>query len=205
MVPRWPEKQRKEHLSVKVTKYVLFCFSPTVIVPGLFWCNFLYLVTTAGFVADQLIITWDSKQERVRFCVILFSFIFFLQYSWVRYGFLSSCIFEQWTHRDASCVYISFAVRRIRCSCPLVFMPGLFRRLQGCFSCVACWGAFYVVTFCLFLLFVLLFVFSVSCWSRRCLLSVLLSSPVFPAFLRTCIPVLIWFDSVYILWPRLDS
>ena len=30
-------------------------FSPTVFVPGLFWCNFLYLVTTAGFVADQLI------------------------------------------------------------------------------------------------------------------------------------------------------
>ena len=32
-----------------------FCF-PTVSVPDLFWCNFLYLVTTAGFVADQLII-----------------------------------------------------------------------------------------------------------------------------------------------------
>ena len=28
---------------------------PTVFVPDLFWCNFLYLVTTAGFVADQLI------------------------------------------------------------------------------------------------------------------------------------------------------
>ena len=28
---------------------------PTVFVPNLFWCNFLYLVTTAGFVADQLI------------------------------------------------------------------------------------------------------------------------------------------------------
>ena len=34
--------------------FVLFCF-PTVFVPDLFWCNFLYLVTTAGFVADQLI------------------------------------------------------------------------------------------------------------------------------------------------------
>ena len=33
---------------------VLFCFSPTVFVPVLFWCNFLYLVTTARFVADQL-------------------------------------------------------------------------------------------------------------------------------------------------------
>ena len=30
-------------------------FFPTVLVPDLFWCNFLYLVTTAGFVADQLI------------------------------------------------------------------------------------------------------------------------------------------------------
>ena len=33
----------------------LFFFFPTVFVPDLFWCNFLYLVTTAGFVADQLI------------------------------------------------------------------------------------------------------------------------------------------------------
>ena len=32
-----------------------FSFVPTVFVPDLFWCNFLYLVTTAGFVADQLI------------------------------------------------------------------------------------------------------------------------------------------------------
>ena len=31
----------------------LFSFLPTVFVPDLFWCNFLYLVTTAGFVADQ--------------------------------------------------------------------------------------------------------------------------------------------------------
>ena len=37
--------------------FVLFCFVffPTVFVPDLFWCKFLYLVTTAGFVADQLI------------------------------------------------------------------------------------------------------------------------------------------------------
>ena len=33
---------------------VLFCF-PTVFVPDLFSCYFLYLVTTAGFVVDQLI------------------------------------------------------------------------------------------------------------------------------------------------------
>ena len=32
-----------------------FSFFPTVFVPDLFRCNFLYLVTTAGFVADQLI------------------------------------------------------------------------------------------------------------------------------------------------------
>ena len=34
---------------------LFFSFFPTVSVPDLFWCNFLYLVTTAGFVADQLI------------------------------------------------------------------------------------------------------------------------------------------------------
>ena len=33
----------------------LFFSFPTVFAPNLFWCNFLYLVTTAGFVADQLI------------------------------------------------------------------------------------------------------------------------------------------------------
>ena len=33
----------------------LFFYFPTVFAPNLFWCNFLYLVTTAGFVADQLI------------------------------------------------------------------------------------------------------------------------------------------------------
>ena len=33
----------------------LFFSFPTVFVRNLFWCNFLYLVTTAGFVADQLI------------------------------------------------------------------------------------------------------------------------------------------------------
>ena len=36
--------------------FVSFCFVfPTVFVPDLLWCNFLYLVTTAGFVAGQLI------------------------------------------------------------------------------------------------------------------------------------------------------
>ena len=36
--------------------FILFYFIfPTVFAPNLFWCNFLYLVTTAGFVTDQLI------------------------------------------------------------------------------------------------------------------------------------------------------
>ena len=42
-------------------------FSPIVFVPGLFWCPFLYLVTTAEFVADPLIMR--NKKQRVRFCV----------------------------------------------------------------------------------------------------------------------------------------
>ena len=46
----------------------LFFSFPTVFAPNLFWCNFLYLVTTAGFVADQLMM-WD-RQQRVRLCVI---------------------------------------------------------------------------------------------------------------------------------------
>ena len=34
--------------------FVLLCFVffPTVFVPDMFWCNFLYLVATAGFVAE---------------------------------------------------------------------------------------------------------------------------------------------------------
>ena len=52
---------------VSLSYFVLFF--PTVFVPDLFWCNFLYLVTTAGFVADQLIM--GDKQQRVRLCVIL--------------------------------------------------------------------------------------------------------------------------------------
>ena len=53
----------------------LFYFFPTVSVPDLFWCNFLYLVVTAGFVADQLIMC--DKQQRVRLCVV-FCFVLFL-------------------------------------------------------------------------------------------------------------------------------
>ena len=35
--------------------FFIFYFLPTAFVPDLFRCNLLYLVTTAGFVADQLI------------------------------------------------------------------------------------------------------------------------------------------------------
>ena len=34
-------------------RFLLSAFFPTVFVPGLIWCNSLYLVTTAGLVADQ--------------------------------------------------------------------------------------------------------------------------------------------------------
>ena len=40
--------------SVCLFSFLFFSF-PTVFVPNLFWCNLLYLVTIAGFVADQLI------------------------------------------------------------------------------------------------------------------------------------------------------
>ena len=53
--------------AVCLSYFVLFCF-PTVFVPDLFWCNFLYLVTTAGFVADQLIMR--DKQQRVRLWIL---------------------------------------------------------------------------------------------------------------------------------------
>ena len=39
---------------VCLSYFVLFL--PTVFAPDFFLCNFLYLVTTAGFVADELII-----------------------------------------------------------------------------------------------------------------------------------------------------
>ena len=42
------------HASFCLLSFLFFSFS-TVFVPNLFWCDFLYLVTTAGFVADQLI------------------------------------------------------------------------------------------------------------------------------------------------------
>ena len=39
---------------VCLSYFVLFIF-PTVFVPDLFWCKILYFVSTARFVADQLI------------------------------------------------------------------------------------------------------------------------------------------------------
>ena len=59
-------------------------FFPIMFVPDLFWCNFLYLVNTAGFIADQQLIMRD-KQQRVCATLchfgILFSLVFFLRYS----------------------------------------------------------------------------------------------------------------------------
>ena len=52
-------------------------FSPTVFVPGVFLCDFLYLVAKAGFIADQLIMRDKQQQRGVRFCVILL-FCFYL-------------------------------------------------------------------------------------------------------------------------------
>ena len=61
--------------------FALFCFVffPTVFAPDLFWCKFLYLVTTAGFVADQLIM--QDKQQRGRLRVIFGVLIFNLSSS----------------------------------------------------------------------------------------------------------------------------
>ena len=42
------------HARFLLSAFLFFSF-PTVFAPNLFWCNFLYLVTTAGFVTDQLI------------------------------------------------------------------------------------------------------------------------------------------------------
>ena len=54
-------------------------FFPAMFVLDLFWCNFLYLVTAAGFIADQLIMR--NKQQRVCATLchfgILFSLVFF--------------------------------------------------------------------------------------------------------------------------------
>ena len=71
---------------------LLSFFFPTVFVPDLFWCNFLYLVTTAGFVADQLIMI-NNVCDFVSFFVFCFYVVFFLRYRRARYGFCSSFIF----------------------------------------------------------------------------------------------------------------
>ena len=96
----------------------------------------------------------------------------------------------------------SFSVCRFRCPCPCLHVWVVFLRLQGCLSCVACRGAFYVVAFYLVLLFVLLFAFYVSCSSRRCpLLATFLSVLFCPLSLTFSerIPGLIWFGSVYLV------
>ena len=55
-------------------------FFPTVFVPDLFWSNSLYLVTTAGFVADQLIMR-DKQQRVVRLFLSFWYFVFHLSCS----------------------------------------------------------------------------------------------------------------------------
>ena len=61
-------------ISLFVCLFVLFSLT-IVFVLGLFWSGFVYLVTSAEFVADQLKM-WDKRQQRVRFCVLL-SLLFF--------------------------------------------------------------------------------------------------------------------------------
>ena len=60
----------------------LVLFFPTMFVPDLFWCNFLYLVTAAGFIADQLIMRNNQQRVCATLCHfgILFSLVFFLRY-----------------------------------------------------------------------------------------------------------------------------
>ena len=60
----------------------LVLFFPTMFVPDLFWRNFLYLVTAAGFIADQLIMRNNQRRVRATLChfCILFSLVFFLRY-----------------------------------------------------------------------------------------------------------------------------
>ena len=93
------------------------------------------------------------------------------------------------------CVFISLC--RIRCPYPCLHAWGVFRRLLGCLSCVACRGAFYVVASSLFLLFVILFVFSFSCLSVSCPFSSVCFPCLSPNNVLT--PGLIWFCSVYLM------
>ena len=58
------------HAHFLLSDFLPVCLSYFVLFfPTVFRCNFLYLVTTAGFVADQLIMR--DKQQCVRLCVIL--------------------------------------------------------------------------------------------------------------------------------------
>ena len=80
-------------------------FFPTVFVPDLVWRNFLCLVTTAGFVADQLII--GDKQQRVRLCVIL---VFYFHLS-------SSCDIGEPGMGSVLLLFHFWVVNPLRCSC----------------------------------------------------------------------------------------
>ena len=71
-IPPWqrcPLQATASPASFCLLSFLFFSF-PTVFAPNLFWCNFLYLVTTTGFVADQLIM-WDKNNVCDFVCFVL--------------------------------------------------------------------------------------------------------------------------------------
>ena len=138
--------------------FVLVLLSPTVFVPGLFRCDFLYLVTTAGFVADYELIMCDKQQKRVRFYVIvLFGFYLSSFCDIGESGMGSAPLFwgGQLTHRAMrlvsvyliilfhliaslfSCVFLVLCAAFVVLA--LVFLPGLYSTAyRAAPSCVVC-------------------------------------------------------------------
>ena len=71
-IPPWqrcPLQTTSTPASFCLLSFLFFSF-PTVFAPNLVWCNFLYLVTTAGLVADQLIM-WDENNVCDFVCFVL--------------------------------------------------------------------------------------------------------------------------------------
>ena len=71
-IPPWqrcPLQATATPASFCLLSFLFFSF-PTVFAPNLFWWNFLYLVTTTGFVADQLIM-WDKNNVCDFVCFVL--------------------------------------------------------------------------------------------------------------------------------------
>ena len=72
IIPPWqrcPLQATATPASFCLLSFLFFSF-PTVFAPNLFWWNFLYLVTTTGFVADQLIM-WDKNNVCDFVCFVL--------------------------------------------------------------------------------------------------------------------------------------